>query len=85
MDYEAERYLADGNELWRDALMRFDVTNMGSVLENSISCDDDLYVIQNGIVAKLDRSSFERIHAHYVEHLRAKVRDCMCMYEHNAA
>lgn len=74
---EAARYLAEGNEQWRDAILREDVTWMGSVLRNAISKDDDLYMIQGGIVARLERKDFKRIHADYVEYLRDKVREGM--------
>jgi hypothetical protein len=50
---------------------------MGSVLRNAISKDDDLYMIQGGIVARLERKDFKRIHADYVEYLRDKVREGM--------
>ena len=77
VEHEAARYLAEGNEQWRDEILRKDDTWMGSVLENSISKDDDLYMITGGVVARLARKDFERIHADYVECLRAKVREGM--------
>lgn len=77
VEYEAGRYLADGNEQWRDDLLRKDVTWMGAALDCSISKDNDLYMIQGGIVAKMKREDFEQIHADYVEALRAKVRETM--------
>lgn len=77
VEHEAARYLADGNEQWRDEILRKDDTWMGSVLENSISRDDDLYMITGGVVARLARKDFERIHGDYVERLRAKVREGM--------
>ena len=82
-DGEAVRYLAEGNERWRDSLLREDVTWMGSVLRNAISKNDDLYMIQGGIVARLNRTDFKRIHNDYVDALRAKVREGM--EEHKAA
>lgn len=77
VEHEASRYLAEGNERWRDEILRKDDTWMGSVLENSISKDDDLYMITGGVVARLARKDFERIHGDYVECLRAKVREGM--------
>lgn len=69
-------YMSEGNERWRDELLHKDITWMAAVLE-SISKDDDLYLIQDGIVAKVERKDFERIHNDYVESLRAKVREAM--------
>lgn len=74
---DIDSYMSEGNEQWRDALLHKDITWMGAALRCSISKDDDLYLIQKGIVAKVERKDFERIHAEYVESLRAKVREAM--------
>ena len=70
-------YMSEGNERWRDELLHKDTTWMGAALQCSISKDDDLYLIQDGIVAKVERKDFERIHSEYVKRLRDGVREAM--------
>ena len=74
IDYDSMRYLLKGNEQWRDELLDRDTTAIGAVLDNSISYEDDLYVV-DGVLRKVEREEFVRIHCDYVELLRERIRE----------